>query len=661
MNKRKLSIGILVFSVLVITVLAQQYYKSSDWFVEYQLPFKETHRLFDIGVVDANGDDRLDIYTSNHHFRQALLLADGKGGYRDVLSEWGLDQSLEFPLAELSFTAPAIDKPGLYIYWFGTRVVLQTNKANEIGRWQGSLQIHEPVEIIKNDGFIIQKEEKELTVTDKVKVTKTLLEFSSSSDAKLVLNPGGQGLPLNFQLNDINPMTQVYVGRGKISPISTKFSLSMQDRHALAWADYNNDGLLDIFIPRGALGGALRAYPEAVVSKVQDELLVSQTDGTYIDIASRAGINKKDCSGRHARWLDFNQDGLLDLYINCHDRKHVMGEYPKQLYLQDNSRQLSDMASEVGLGMPDQQIRSFAWIDLDNDGDVDFLTLQDKGFFLYRNDAGHVSRELIHSISTADDGKIGRSNSPKWYYDGKLTVTDYDADGDLDLFSASIRGNTLLSNKNGKYVSIEPASVGLPANSTTASWVDYDNDGLSDLHTVPQGLFKQSKGHQFESTGLLAFPGDQYQAAISNWFDLDNDGRQDLLLAVHENPSYKHWWEFSPKHRRRSTWLVKTFRNVGAADHWLQIKLDGGKGNRQGIGAQVTVTTPDGQQVQEVGSTDGAFFSQGHYRLYFGLGDHTKADAVKIRWSDGYQQEIRDVSGEKLFVVEREHATPLKK
>jgi hypothetical protein len=456
-------------------------------------------------------------------------------------------------------------------------------------------------------------------------------------------------------------MTQVYVGLGKVSPTSTNFSFSMLDRHALAWADYNNDGLLDIFIPRGALGGALRAYPDEVVIRVKDELLVSQTPGSFVDISSQVGINKRGCSGRHARWLDFNQDGLLDLYINCYDRKNVMGTFPKQLYQQDMHGQFQDVAVEAGIGIPDQQIGSLAWIDVDNDGDVDLVTFQDEGFFLYRNLAGHFSQESILQRSLAGAERIGHTKGDQWFFDGKLTVADYDMDGDLDLFSASKRGNILLSNENGNYEPIEPTSVGLPAKSTTANWVDYDNDGLSDLYTVPQGLFKQSKGHKFESTGLLAFASDQYQAAISNWFDADNDGRQDLLLGLRENPSFKHWWEFSPKQRRNSTYPVKAFRNVGATNHWLQIKLDGGIGNRQGIGARVTVITPDGQQVQEVGSTDGAFFSQGHYRLYFGLGAHTKADAVKIRWSDGYQQEIRDVSGDKLFVVEREHAPPSKK
>lgn len=658
MTKRNFYIGILVVSIFVIGIVSLHYSESSNWFVEYPLPIKETHRLFDIGIVDANGDNHLDIYTSNHHFRQSLLLADGQGGYHDVISEWGLDQSPEFPLAELSFTAPVLDKPGLYIYWLGTRVVLQTHKTSETELWQGSLQVYEPVKVIYNNGFTIQKEENKLAVsediTDGVKVTETVLGFSSNFDAKLVLNPGGQGLPLNFKLNEINPLTHVYVGRGKVSPATSKFSLAMQDRHALAWADFNDDGQLDIFIPRGALGGALRAYPEEVASKVNDEFLVSSSDGTFINVISRAGMDKKGCSGRHAKWLDFNQDGLLDIFINCYDRKHVMGKYPKQLYQQDVHGKFQDVAVEAGIGIPDQQIGSFAWIDVDNDGDADLVTFQDEGFFLYRNLAGRFSQESIRQRSLAGAERIGHTRGDQWFFDGKITVADYDVDGDLDLFSASKRGNILLTNEKGKYVPVEPTSIGLPAKSTTADWVDYDNDGLPDLYSLPQGLFQQQIEHNFEPTGLLAFPSEQYQAAISNWFDLDNDGYPDLLLGLHENPSFKYWWQFSAKQRRSSTYIVKAYRNVGAANHWLQIKLVGGKGNRQAIGAQVIVKTPDGQQMQEVGSTDGAFFSQGHYRLYFGLDHNTKAETVKIRWSDGHQQEIRDVIGDQLIVIKRE-------
>jgi len=434
-----------VFIIVSVAVLILQYRKSSDWFVEYSIPLKETHRLFDIGVVDANGDNLLDIYTSNHHFRQALLIADGQGGYRDVLSEWGLDQSREFPLAELSFSAPVVDKPGLYIYWFGTAFVIRAHNINETGHsWKGSLRVNNSVNIVNKGSFQVLKKNQ---VTD---VSETVIEFSANTDGKLVMRPGGQGLPIHIQLSGNTPISQVYVGRGKVPPHSTNFSLTMQDRHAMAWADYNDDRMLDIFIPRGALGGRLRVYPEYIKSKVTDEFLVSQGGTRFTNIVSELGISKRDCSGRHARWLDFNQDGILDLFINCYDRKHVEGGYPKQLYKQNTRGQFQDVAMEAGIGIPDQQIRNFAWADVENDGYQDFIAFQDEGFFLYRNSTGRFSQETIHLKSLDGAEKIGQSKGHSWYYDGKMTVADYDADGDPDLFSASRRGNTLRVNEGGE-------------------------------------------------------------------------------------------------------------------------------------------------------------------------------------------------------------------
>jgi len=645
--------AVLLLSVCTIVIVSLEYDQGSAWFVEHPLPLNETHRLFDAGIVDANGDNLLDIYTTNHHFRQSLLIADGNGGYHDVLSEWGLDQSREFPLAELSFTAPVIEEQGLYIYWLGTQLIIRSHKTSNDMHWQGSIQFNDPVEIVSNKGFVVKKEEKKQADPDTIIAHETVIEFSSDSDAKLAMRPGGQGLPITFRIDGTVPLKHVYVGRGKVSPRMRHFALAMQDRHAMAWADFNSDGQLDIFIPRGALAGTLRALPDHVADSVKDELLVSQENGKYLDISFEAGIRKKDCSGRHARWLDFNQDGLLDLYVNCYDRENVKGDFPKQLYLQDTNRHFLDAALETGIGMPGQQIGSFAWIDVENDGDVDLVTFQDEGFFLYRNQAKLYTRESIHRRPLSGAERIGHTKGDHWNFDGKLTVADYDADGYLDLFSASKRGNVLLKNVEGNYVFVDPASAGLPSKSITANWVDYDNDGLSDLHAVPQGIFRQKKGHNFQSTGILAFPGKQYIAAICDWYDLDNDGRRDVFMVLSENHSFKHWWQFSKTQRHSSTWVVKAYRNTGAMNHWLQIKLAGGEGNRQAIGAQVTVTTPDGQQIQEVGNTDGAFYSQGHYRLYYGLGTHDKADLVKIRWSDGFEQEIPDVAGNKLHTIER--------
>jgi hypothetical protein len=79
---------------------------SRNAFVELPLPLATTQELMDIGVTDVNDDGHIDIFTSNHNSRQSLWIADGKGGYRDMLSAWGLDQNLDFPGLEITPRQP---------------------------------------------------------------------------------------------------------------------------------------------------------------------------------------------------------------------------------------------------------------------------------------------------------------------------------------------------------------------------------------------------------------------------------------------------------------------------------------------------------------------------------------------------------------------------
>ena len=672
MNKKRWALaGILLAGVVATAFLAREatwidaitLYPSRNAFVDYPLPSSTTEELMDIGVADINGDDVFDVFTSNHNSRQILWVGDGHGEFRDELSALGFDQDPAIPGVEISRSEPQITEPGVYIYWKARNkrsqftLVVRTHRIKEVGRLEGTLRTYSAIHRYDNVGFTVQPPAS--VPVEGSLMPETTLAFASEQDGALEVEIGSPGIPISVRLDGPIPLTRVYVGQQRVPPRSRQFDLSFQDRHGLAWADYSGNGRMDVFISRGAIGGTLRILPASVQSTVKDELLVSQPGGRYRDVSTEVGIEKRGCSGRKATWVDFNNDGLMDLFVNCQERGYVGGLYPKQLYHQKPDKRFIDVAGEVGLDLPDHELIDFVWFDADNDGYIDLLTSEDTGFYLYRNHGGKFfTREFIGrpKFVRRDNPQLKGETDTYWFVDGKLVVADFRGNGTFDVFSASKTGNKLLLNDgSGRFSMVDPATIGLPDESVTASWVDFDNDGLPDLYAVPQGLFRQRRDHTFEATGLLRLPPRKYMAAIVNWADFDNDGRRDVLLAINENFSLWRWWEKLYRTAEdRFVWKLVAYRNVSnSSNHWLQVRLAGKPGNPQAIGARVTVQTADGQQTQQVGLNDGAFFSQGHYRLYFGLGSHSRADVMRIRWPDGQVQELTGVEGDKLQVIKQ--------
>jgi hypothetical protein len=628
-----------------------------NWFADDPLPLHKIEQIFDMGIVDANQDGLLDIYTSNHNYRQVLWIADGHGGFRDSLSEWGLDQIKAFPGWEQSEQAPPIDRKGLYVYWVGDTIHIRTHQVAQPVRLK--MHIFSTVEVTRNDGF--QVEQLNSKALNKV-VTETSLAVLAPRDGWLSLYVSTRGGPTRFTFDQTLPLSQIYIGSQRVSPQADSVSLSLLDRHAMVWADFNDDGQLDLFMTRGALGGSLRKFPDDVKANVKDELLLSEGGTHRFNDATRTiGIEKNDCSGRHAKWVDFNQDGRLDLFINCLDRGNVAGSYGKQLYEQTADKRLVNAAAQHGLDLPNYELIDFSWLDVDNDGDMDLITHEDTGYYIYRNQGGQFAREFVYraKFERGDIPKLKGDTFDYWQFDGKMSFGDHDNDGDLDIFVASKKGNVFLKNDGGKFTAVAPATLGLPTSSVAAAWVDYDNDGRLDLHTVPEGLFHQAKNLAFERTGYLSLRPNKYQAAIINWYDRNNDGSPDVLIALEDNASLWRWWEKPFKHKDvkgqddRFDWQILSYRNVGPVGHWLELNLVGESGNPQAIGARVTITTPDGQQTQTVGASEGAYLSQGHYRLYFGLGAGGKVSAIHIHWPNGQTQELRNVKVDTLLTVKQ--------
>lgn len=630
----------------------------SHWFTKIHFPHPTMTYLYDLGVVDANDDGWLDIYTSNHNYRQMLLLADGRGGWRDALSAWGLDQDLKLPGTEQHRDPPTLDRPGLYIYWVGDVLNVVLHRAEEMGQVRGSLHFYNRIEVLKDKGFQLDLQ---TVAVPGAAVPESKLDFTVHKAGHLRIYPHTRGTPIAVTLDSPGLEGRVYLGAAKVQPQDpSNFELLVRDRHALLWADLNADGILDLYMNRGALGGMLRKFPQAVRDRVADELLLSTGPGRYEDRGSELGLRKNDCSSRHARWVDFDRDGRLDLFVNCQDRGKAGGDFPKQLYRQTATGRLEDVAAAAALDLPQTQLVDMFWFDADGDGFIDMLTHEDTGFYLYRNQGGrftrgHIGRGPFHRDQIPG---LRAETTDYWQFDGKLSVADFDADGDLDALMASKQGNALLRNDAGKFRVIEPAALGLPAESTACAWVDYDNVGRADLHCVPQGLYRQGADGRFHATGMFRLFDRKYQAAILNWFDHDNDGRLDLLMALQDNASLWRWWEKPFKSANvkgrddRFDWPVSLHANRGKGGHWLQIELRGRAGNPQAIGARVVVHTSHGRQAAQVGAHEGAYSSQGHYRLHFGLGEDRTA-RVDIVWPDGSSRTLPALDADRRWVIQQ--------
>lgn len=598
-----------------------------DGLPETPLPVEE-FALFDLGVTDIDSDGRLDVYSVNHSSPQSLLMNLGRGSFQQAPDHMGLHQTRDLPGLASVARPPQPVPDSLAINWIGPELIVSAHGLDAGA--SGVIQLSVPVEVVRDS-------------TTRTTVARdsdggTRILFGLSGDQAIVLSPEVKAVPIRFQIHGLEP-ERIRVGPLGVSPASTDFVMTLRDRHGIAWFDYDSDGDLDAYVSRGGLQGSMDGG-----MPFWDELLLAEADG-YHEIGREASLEKAGCPGRRTAMVDYDNDGLLDIYVVCGGGH---GARPNQLFRRNRGPGFTEVAAVAGIDMPEDG--SFVWIDADLDGDMDLLWASQTAVTLYRNDEGRFTPTVV-------DGHRRPAASA-------LTVADYDNDGNLDVFLASLSGNLLLRSVEGGFRAELPERLALPAVSLAAAWVDYDNDGDQDLHLVPQGVFERRDG-SFHATGRLTQKAHYFSlyepsAGAVTWFDMDEDGDRDAVYFVESHRRDRRWinWLLTaagwvhrePPPTHRETRLVT---NGLAQGSWLEIDLRGRAGNRQAIGGRVELTAGGVTQVQQVGGAEGAARSQGHYRLYFGLEDAPQVEVLRVIWPDGTTDELGPVGTNQRLAIEQ--------
>ncbi len=407
----------------------------------------------------------------------------------------------------------------------------------------------------------------------------------------------------------------------------------------VAVGDYDNDGFPDLFVT---------AYGRCT-------LYHNNGDGTFSDVTDKAGVAAPGWT-TSAVWFDYDNDGWLDLFVcsfvefgmdklvfcgsNTLGKRYyciprVFKPTPSLLFHNNGDGTFTEVSPGTDISRALGKALGVVATDVNNDGLMDLFVANDTvQNFLFLN-RGKGKWEEVGLTSEVGFSANGRARSGMGTDAG-----DFDGDGWQDLFVANVDRemySLYRNNHDESFVDVASTNEIAQATRLMSGWglkfFDYDNDGHLDLilasghpddqvesyagpvkYREPLLLF-HNEGTRMRNVSQEAGPvfARTFAARGLAVGDYDNDGRLDVLVASNGDAPL----------------LLKS--NAGMGNHWLGLKLQGTRCNRDAIGALITWSA-GGVKRSRMKNGGGSYLSSHDPREVLGLGAATSVDWVEIKW-----------------------------
>ena len=415
-------------------------------------------------------------------------------------------------------------------------------------------------------------------------------------------------------------------------------------------ADYDNDGNIDIFVLRGAWLGEGGNHPNS--------LLKNNGDGTFTDVTKSAGLLSFHPT-QTASWADVNNDGYLDLFIG--NESNEKQSHPCELYINQKDGSFIEESSNYNLSSIEGFIKGVVFGDINNDKWPDlYISVMGGNNLLFKNNFGK-----FENISETAAVQGPNFSFPTWFWDvnndgfNDILVASYDTRNIQNVagdFAKELQGEKVLSDKSKLYINNGDETFSEQSNSFNidksfyamgSNFGDLDNDGWLDFYigTGSPEFTSVVPNRMFRNVDGISFE----EVTSAGGFGHIQKGHG-VSFADLDNDGDQDIYAVLGGAYEGDNYPNVCFENPTFENNWVILNLEGVQSNRSAIGTKLKFDLDNGRTIFYSINTGGSFGANS-LQAEIGLGQSELIQTLTVIWPSSKAQIFNTIEVNKKYTL----------